>query len=156
MPLPFFNEERTNQLEIELARWEATPFLQYGETPGKGVDCIRFVAGVLGACGVVIPQLPAEYSLTRGLHHPDSQLLQWLHDSAGESLKLVDAEGVWMPGDLALFRTARSIHHVGIVAPNGFTVWHVDLVCGVVRISRRTLEERRHARVVTLRRIYDL
>lgn len=143
---PYFNsEERRIAVRDAVNKWHGTPFHESLCKPQQGTNCVRFVAAVLGDCGIPVDliQLP-KYSLTHGYHHKESQLTEWLHGLATMleekhiDIKLmpVDREEPFLYGDLVVLKHKQTPHHLGICDALG-RVAHIHRVAGFVREPER-------------------
>lgn len=106
-----------NEIVKEARTWIGTPFLHQGRVKGEsgGVDCVGLVIEVYKAVNL----LDGDYDSGAYQMVTDGKQLQ--HELS-EHGKLVWNEGdkFWkakaLPGDIALFQTAKLRQHVGIIS----------------------------------------
>lgn len=60
----------TRRIEKACRKWEHTPYMAGQQTPGAGVDCVRFVCAVLDELYGVTNVIPREIQ-DRSLHDPE-------------------------------------------------------------------------------------
>lgn len=140
----FFESEASREAVAQLAlSWVGTPFMAYGRTKGKGVDCIRLVAAILEEAGA-LPEINwkefPRYTLDWSAHH-DRPILE----EAIEYLKLeyirIESMTQLQPGDVLAFAPGKVVYHLGIYVGSRSFV-HAMQGAGVIRttLSHPTLK----------------
>jgi cell wall-associated NlpC family hydrolase len=132
--VPWNNEKAVNRLQTVLESWKGTPYRPGQQAKGFGVDCVRFVTGVLDelrGTSTPIKRLPPALSL-----HNSQMATAALHEiiSAFPSDVLEDTETV-EPGDIIVCRIGHDggPGHVYIVGGRPYEIWHSMEVCGVTQ-----------------------
>lgn len=93
----------------EVVTWLGTPFHHEARVKGAGVDCLMLLAEVYERAGVVGHVDPPHYPPDWNFHHDVERYLEGL-------LRYVcEIEGPPLPGDVALFKVARTFSHGAIV-----------------------------------------
>jgi cell wall-associated NlpC family hydrolase len=144
-PPYFADTARASALTAALESWRGTPFVQGHAKRGVGVDCVHLVREVYRAAGVDVSpaeRIPA-YHLQAGRLDTHSALLAWFRHDADvrQALRPIFADTPPIIGDLWAVRSARSAHHLGVVASRPvcggrteWVFWHAPLegtVCTV-------------------------
>ena len=140
-----------DQIEIlhaEAARWRGTPFRARSCAcgPRGGVDCVRYVAALLHAAGV-IPAVGdfTRYRIDGGHHLSSSPLLDFLRGRAASAdsprvaacLEEQRKGEAVAPGDLIVYTEGRTEYHAGIVLTTEGDFTHVLIGYGVKESSLR-------------------
>jgi len=133
MRLPFFRTQaRKDILTSALADWAGTPFVGQSAIRGVGCDCVRFAAAVLHEVGAATEVEWPRYCLRGG----GREMLDVLCNSieATGCFDRIEPAGVFEPGDVLVFSTGRSLHHLGLVERDSW-FWHCYDAYGVTRCS---------------------
>jgi cell wall-associated NlpC family hydrolase len=118
---PFFNsKERIDLLFSVVDSWRKTPFISHTQLKNVGCDCVTFAHAVYMEIGL----LPAMVDWPRyPLRSGGELFFQKICDIMEEHASSVEENQV---GDLLVFSTGRSIHHVGIALSKTKFVHCVD------------------------------
>jgi hypothetical protein len=98
------------QVLREALSWLGTPYHHGARVKGAGVDCGQFPAAVFEACGLVPKVDIGDYPHDWHMHRGEERYLALV-----EKYFAKVADGVPLPGDLALFKFGRCISHGAIV-----------------------------------------
>lgn len=99
----------------EARTWIGTPYHHRARVKGAGVDCAMILIEVYAACGVIENFDTGDYPGDWMMHRDDERYIGFIaplaeeYDPAAEPI---------MPGDIVVWRYARTYSHGGIV-----TVW---------------------------------
>ncbi|MDE3097683.1 MAG: hypothetical protein KGK07_16980, partial [Chloroflexota bacterium] len=122
---PELREHAVARLREVLLAWEGTPYLPGQCARQRGVDCVRFVAGVYadlrGVPAAALPRLPQDLSF----HAPGRALAAAaLMRRACAPLARV-RDGIVQPGDaLVVARQTGAPGHAMLAGFDPYTLWH--------------------------------
>ena len=128
-PLPHFAQKR---LRFILEGWLDTPYREGDQVQGIGVDCVRFVCGVLDELYGFRRALPRNLPSDRALHDRDGAIaamkrLRTLYEPVQEVV-----DGKLEPGDIVVSGPrGGGPGHALIAGFEPFTLWHVQPDAGV-------------------------
>lgn len=107
---PFFEsiEQQTRLIEA-VNSWLGTPFVAYSSKKKIGCDCVTFSHSVLFELGCVKPFVWPHYPLRCG----GEEVFQLLCNSIESTSNVLKVNDIQV-GDLLVFSTGKTIHHVGI------------------------------------------
>ena len=111
-----------------LYSWKGTPYMRGQQVKKVGVDCVRFVCGVLDELYnrpfEAIKDLPADSCM----ENPEGAVKVMLNILRRyDHVKIDLDEGVFVePGDIVLVGTFRGPGHAMIVGPNQNQLWHCN------------------------------
>ncbi len=108
----FDSPERQAMLRAEAASWVNTPFRVHAAVKGAGVDCVRMVAEIMVACGVIPGYTFPRYSLDWAKHQDRSLVLEWLASCPCVAL-VPDGEPPQF-GDVLCFKIGRCVQHAAV------------------------------------------
>lgn len=120
------------RLRFALQGWEGTPYREGDQMQGIGVDCVRFVCGVLDEMYGYRRELPRNLPSDRALHDRDGAIaamkqLRRLYEPVTEV-----TDGKVEPGDIVVSGPrGGGPGHALIAGFDPFTLWHVDPAAGV-------------------------
>ncbi len=124
----------TAKLERILGTWEGTPYMEGCQAVGSGggVDCVRFVSGVLDALygfqRVPIDRLPQDMAL----HRPESARAAMRQILRIYEPNVEVKDGRAQPGDVVIVGEAQGgPGHALIVGTRKNTLWHATQSIGV-------------------------
>lgn len=124
------NGRSERQTREEICRvaleWERTPYVHQGRIKGACADC-TFVAKVYEEVGLMPPIEIPQYSGQAHLNRGATPYLQIVERHAKREVE----EGAAQPGDLVLYRLARTWSHSGIVLAWPHII-HADLAARFV------------------------
>lgn len=101
----------------EAMTWEGTPYRQQAATKGGAVDCCMVLVQSWVAAGVFEPFDPRPYPPNWHMHQDRERYLEWLELAATEVQ-------VWQPGDIVVWKFARTYSHSGIIVNSAGHVLH--------------------------------
>lgn len=113
----------------EAREWLSTPYHSHARVKGVGVDCLTLVVEVLERVGVIEHQEIGYYSPEHHLHSAE-ELWKPVVELYAREMELPPAR-LPKPGDLVLYRVAKSFNHNAIVI-EWPTVIHADIRHGVL------------------------
>lgn len=102
--------------------WSGTRHVNRIAVKGEGVDCVRFVAEILVAAGIIerpeFPRYDERLGVLRKHNIIEDILLQHLHAE-----RIEPADGAQF-GDIVVCSVGRQTNHVGIIAGDDLAMWH--------------------------------
>lgn len=132
----FTTPERQEAARAAAFSWLGTPFRERHRIKGPlgGVDCAGFVGSVLFECGAIPEAISVPpYDLEHAKHSEESILVKWFEQPAVRArVRVLDPEEQGLPGDIVFIRTARAVHHMGLLF--GVEVLHAVRPAGLVRM----------------------
>lgn len=105
--------EGRSRVVAEAYSWRKTPYHHNALLKGVGVDCAMFIIGVFRGAGIVEIADPKAYSAQWFLHRDEERFL-------AEILKYAHEITEPKPGDLVVYKQARTYSHGGIVVDPGW------------------------------------
>lgn len=101
----------------EAMTWEQTPYREQAAIKGEAVDCCMLLVSAWIKAGVFEPFDPRPYPPNWHMHQDRERYLEWLQTAAREV-------PTWQPGDIVVWKFARTFSHSGIIVNSHGHVLH--------------------------------
>ena len=114
----FASPERQARLLAEAESWVNTPFRAHAAVKGAGADCVKMVAEIMVACGLIPGYTFPPYTLDWAKHQDRSLVLEWLDACpqvarvpVEDPAKIIDLVQI---GDVLGFTIGRCVQHAAV------------------------------------------